>query len=121
MPDWLQTALDIVHPARSRTQLVRSTEGQRAAAQAAGHLVLYHFASCPFCVRVRRTIHWLDLPIAMRDIRADDSARQILIEGGGRPTVPCLHIHDEPQPTWLYESDDIIAYLNRRFGPDAGP
>ncbi len=31
--------------------------------------------------------------------------------GGGKSQVPCLLIQDGAQTRWLYESDDIIAYL----------
>jgi len=33
------------------------------------------------------------------------------LEGGGRPTVPCLRILKEDGVFWLYESEDIIEYL----------
>jgi len=34
--------------------------------------------------------------------------------------VPCLQITDTGgQPTWLYDSNAIIAYLNREFGDAA--
>lgn len=118
MQPWLQKTLDLIHPARSVTQIRRSAEQQRAAEQAAAHLVLYHFRSCPYCLRVRRAIHGLNVPIRMRNIHEDEDAYRTLIAGGGRQTVPCLHIDGRGQNTWLYESADIIRYLKRRFAPD---
>ena len=35
--------------------------------------------------------------------------------GGGKIKVPCLHIQEEGQSRWLYESNAIIAYLEQRF------
>lgn len=117
MHSWFQKALDRVHPARSGMQIQRSAEAQRAVDRAAEHLVLYHFSSCPYCLRVRRATHRFNIPITLRDIHVDAAAHRALIAGGGRQTVPCLYIGDEAQGAWLYESADIIAYLKRRFAP----
>lgn len=34
-----------------------------------------------------------------------------LREGGGKTQVPCLRIGEGSNAKWLYESDDIIRYL----------
>lgn len=117
MHPWFQKAFDLIHPGRSVTQIRRSSDEQRAVDQAAEHLVLYHFSSCPYCLRVRRAVHRLKIPIAMRDIHVDEAAQRALMAGGGRQTVPCLYIGDDAQGTWLYESTDIIRYLKQRFAP----
>jgi glutathione S-transferase len=36
------------------------------------------------------------------------------VQGGGRATVPCLKIRRGDEVEWLYESRDIIDYLDRR-------
>lgn len=117
MHRWFQTAFDYLHPARCVTRIQRPAETQRAVNQAVEHLVLYHFSSCPYCLRVRRAAHWLNIPLALRDIHIDAVARAALVAGGGRQTVPCLYIDDDVQGTWLYESADIVRYLDRRFAP----
>ena len=49
----------------------------------------------------------------MRDILLDREAYDDLIRGGGRGTVPCLRIErDTGDVEWLYESVDIVEYLN---------
>jgi glutathione S-transferase len=45
----------------------------------------------------------------------DPIARDRLLAGGGKLKVPCLHIQEEGQSRWLYESNAIIAYLEQRF------
>ena len=35
-----------------------------------------------------------------------------LVEGGGRQTVPCLRIEAEDGVRWMYESLDIMRYLD---------
>jgi len=37
-----------------------------------------------------------------------------LQEQGGRVTVPCLRIDNGDNIEWLYESSDIIDYLQRK-------
>lgn len=34
-----------------------------------------------------------------------------LMQGGGKTQVPCLRIETGAEDRWMYESDDIIAYL----------
>ncbi len=73
--------------------------------------VLYQYASCPFCHRVRQFLEREGIAVEMRDTLLDGEARRELIEGGGRGTVPCLRIERDQQVRWLYESMDIIGYL----------
>lgn len=78
-------------------------------------LALYQFHACPFCVKTRRTLHRLNVPVALRDAKNDPVHRQALQEGGGRVKVPCLRIEEAGKVTWMYESKAIIAYLDERF------
>ena len=93
----------------------RDANEQDKAEQAAKGLALYHYNSCPFCVITRRAIHRLNIPVEFRDIMADGKSREELLMEGGRTTVPCLRIEDEGQVRWMYESRDIIDYLDHRF------
>ena len=96
-------------------KLKRTPEAQAAVAKAAAGLTLYQFHACPFCVKTRRTLHKLNVPVALRDAKNNDQHRQDLLEHGGKIKVPCLRIEDNGQSTWLYESKAIIAYLDERF------
>ena len=74
---------------------------------------LYQFNACPFCVKVRRQIRRHAINIELRDARHDETHKQALIDGGGRHKVPCLRVKNAAgEDTWLYESDEIISYLN---------
>ena len=42
--------------------------------------------------------------------------RSELLAGGGEIKVPCLRIKEGSEITWMYESSDIMAYLDKRFG-----
>jgi len=89
--------------------------GEARIEQAAKGLALYQFHACPFCVKTRRTLHRLNVPVALRDAKNDPVHRQALQEGGGRVKVPCLRIEEAGKVTWMYESKAIIAYLDERF------
>ncbi|AMA46766.1 glutaredoxin family protein [Pseudomonas alabamensis] len=93
----------------------RNPAAQAQVDQAARQLSLYQFHACPFCVKTRRTLHRLNVPVALRDAKHDPVHRQALLEGGGRVKVPCLRIDEGDKTTWMYESKDIIAYLDGRF------
>jgi glutaredoxin len=93
----------------------RNAAAQAAVEQQAKGLALYQFHACPFCVKTRRNLHRLNVPVALRDAKNDPLHRQALLEGGGRVKVPCLRIEEAGEVTWMYESKAIIAYLDQRF------
>ena len=95
----------------------RSAEHQAEVDRQTQKLELYQSVGCPYCVRVRRAIARLKLDIKLNDVIAESRHRDALIAGGGRRTVPCLLItEDAGAVRWMYESRDIIAYLESRFG-----
>ena len=95
--------------------MARTEEQQANINKACENLSLYQFQSCPFCVKVRRHIHQLNLPIELRDAKNNAQFRTELAEGGGRIKAPCLRIEENGNVQWMYESNDIIAYLQERF------
>lgn len=104
---WLTRPKGIVRPAAEQQAIDARTQ----------NLALYHYPTCPFCLKTRRAIQRLSLNIELRDAQHDAAHRAALIAGGGKAQVPCLLITDaQGQSTWLYESNDINAYLNREFG-----
>ena len=96
-------------------KLKRSPEAQQQVANEAAGLALYQFHACPFCVKTRRALHRLNVPVALRDAKNDAVRRQELLEQGGKVQVPCLRIEQSGEVRWLYESKAIGAYLNERF------
>lgn len=97
----------------------RSPEAQRAVDEGVVGLSLYQFYACPFCIKTRRAIHRLNLPIEVRDAQAPGEHREHLLAGGGKVQVPCLRSDEGGETRWLYESSAIIAYLESRFGEAA--
>jgi glutaredoxin len=104
--DWLTAPKGIVREAAAQQNIDARTKD----------LVMYQFKSCPFCIKTRRAIKRQSLNIEKRDALKDPVSRRELLEGGGKIKVPCLRIPNEHgQPTWLYESDAIISYLENRY------
>ena len=102
----------------SRPKSIQRTPDEQSRIQSAmDGLSLYQFRACPFCVKTRRAIHALGVDIELRDINKDLRHREDLQEGGGQVKVPCLRIEDNNEVRWMYESNDIIAYLNQRAEP----
>lgn len=96
--------------------LVRNPDAQAEVDRQCRNLALYQFQTCPFCIKVRQEMRRLSLNIELRDARNDPGHRDDLMQGGGRGMVPCLRIDGEDgSARWLYESDDIVAYLRQRF------
>lgn len=92
------------------------SDSQKQAQQAAAsNLAVYQFEACPFCVKVRRELHRLNLELPLRDAKNSSLYRSELEQGGGRIKVPCLRIEGENGVQWMYESNDIISYLRQRF------
>jgi glutathione S-transferase len=93
----------------------RSPEEQAKVDEAVSHLSLYQFYGCPFCIKTRRAIHRLNLPMTYRDAQSAGPWRDELQREGGNLKVPCLRIEENNEVTWMYESGDIIQYLEDRF------
>jgi glutaredoxin 2 len=94
---------------------VSKQKSNAASTQTVKNLALYHYQSCPFCGIAREAIKFMDgLNIEQRDILKVPVYRKELVQGGGKPQVPCLKIEtNNGTIEWLYESRDIIQYLKR--------
>jgi len=96
--------------------VVRQPAQQAQVDQACRSLVLYQFRTCPFCIKVRKEMHRLALPIERRDAQHDLQNKADLLQGSGRDQVPCLKVTEASgQVQWITESGAIINYLNQRF------
>ena len=93
----------------------RNDEEQAKVDQETKILKLYQFYACPFCVKTRRAIKRLNLKVETRDAQAEGEFRKELELNGGKIKVPCLKIEGAGEASWLYESNDIIKYLDERF------
>ena len=97
------------------SRVKRSVEDQSKVDQETKLLKLYQFYACPFCVKTRRSIKRLNLKVETRNAQAEGEFRKELELNGGKIKVPCLKIEGAGEASWLYESNDIIKYLDERF------
>jgi glutaredoxin len=99
-----------------KSPVVRSAAKQQGVDQQCKSLVLYQFKTCPFCIKVRKEMHHLALPIARRDAQHDATNRAELLAATGLTKVPCLRITDAAgRVQWMHDSKAIIGYLQSRF------
>ncbi len=96
--------------------LKRSPEEQALMDRYTASLALYQYEACPFCVKVRRAMRRQSLNIELRDAKRNEAYKNELLSGGGQLKVPCLRIEEtEGDVKWMYESSDIIRYLEQRY------
>lgn len=72
---------------------------------------LYVGTVCRFCKKVENFMEENNIDIPLVNINEDRQAMLELMEKGGKRQVPCLY-HDGE---YLYESDDIIAFLRENY------
>lgn len=71
-------------------------------------LTLYYKPSCPYCHKVLQFMESHDIELPLKNLMENSFHRQELLEIGGKGQVPCLMIDGQA----LYESDDIISWLD---------
>jgi len=98
----------------SPKKIKREIAQQEKIDQETKSLQLFQYQTCPFCVKVRRTMHRHSLNILTVDAK-QPANRQQLENLGGMVKVPCLRIEEDNKVTWMYESSDIVHYLEGRF------
>ena len=69
----------------------RPAEQQAQVNAAAKDLTLYQFHACPFCVKTRRTLHRLNVPVALKD--AKNNARSPDPAGARRQDQSAVPAH----------------------------
>ena len=77
-------------------------------------LELYQFEGCPFCQQVREALDALGLDYIVRTVPRERARRDRVQAVSGQAQVPVLI--DPDHGTGVVESEDIIDYLNERYG-----
>jgi len=95
----------------------RSPRDQKKADRQASCLTLYDCSQSPFNNKIQRHIKLLNISVEVKNLNRCHAYQKELLSGGGRAQVPCLRIDSPNGSRWLYESDDIIQYLDRKFVP----
>lgn len=79
---------------------------------------LYQFEGCPFCRKVREKLTELQIDYICRNTPHGSPRRQELVKIGGKDQVPLLV--DKEKGIKMYESDAIVAYLEKEYGKNQG-
>ena len=98
-----------------RRRGMRVRDGIADRPQTAEMLELWEFEASPYCRKVREALCELDLDVVIHTVAKGGARRPRLIERGGKMQVP--YLADPNTGTELYESDDIVAYLEETYGP----
>ncbi|MFB6129626.1 MAG: glutathione S-transferase N-terminal domain-containing protein [Salinigranum sp.] len=86
-------------------------------------LELYQFEGCPHCKKVRTKLSELGVSYVLHNPRLGNSdghevtnqrTYDELVEMGGEDQVP--YLVDSGRGTAMYESDDIVEYLETHYG-----
>lgn len=81
--------------------------------------VLYNIEASPYCRKVRETLCELNLDYRIENVGKFSARRPELVDRGGKMMVP--YLIDPNTGDEMYESDDIIAYLENNYGPTRPP
>jgi glutathione S-transferase len=76
-------------------------------------LELWSFEASPFCRIVRETLSSLELPYRLHNVAKGSPRRAAFVERSGRMLVP--YLADPNTGVEMFESGDIVAYLERTY------
>lgn len=76
-------------------------------------ITLYVRRGCPYCEKTIATAEELHAPLTLKSVD-DEGVTQELETRGGKVQMP--YMVDDETGTEMYESEDIMAYLHKRFG-----
>jgi len=74
---------------------------------------LYYSKYCYFCQKVLMKLRNKNHAISLLDV-SDRTVQMQLVAGGGKGQVPCLLIQQDQQQQWMYESNDILDYIQQQ-------
>lgn len=113
---WLQNILASCS-ALLAPKVERTAAQQQKAERLANSLTLYTLNSCPYSAKVTRHLNQLNIDVTVKNLKRCHIYQKELLAGGGRAQVPCLRIESSQGCKWMYESDDILRYLDKKFLP----
>lgn len=94
---------------------IRARDGLEDRDQPDERPILYNFENSPYCRKVRECLCELNLDYEVRNVAKKSKRRPELVERGGQMMVP--YLIDPNTGTEMYESDDIVAYLEQTYAP----
>lgn len=115
-PWYLRT--DVSVPLGSMASVIRGGRGARYRPARAPEqpLVLYGFEASPYCRIVREVLSELELPYELHNVGKGSATRKQFRARSGRMMLPWLH--DPNTGREMFESTDIVRYLEQTYAVD---
>jgi glutathione S-transferase len=88
----------------------------RAAKHPQKPLELYSFEASPYCRIVREHLCSLEIPYVLHNVAKGSPSRDAFVKRSGKMMVP--YLVDPNTGTEMFESADIVAYLDRTYAKD---
>ena len=79
-------------------------------------LELYSFEASPFCRIVREKLSSREIPYLLHNVARGSAGREAFVARSGKMRVP--YLVDPNTGTEMFESDDIVRYLDGTYGSD---
>ena len=70
------------------SKLKRTADAQKQVEAELQNLSLFQFFACPFCIKTRRAMYKMNLPIVKRNASQGSPFRDELLQGGGKVQTP---------------------------------
>jgi glutathione S-transferase len=115
---WTSIVNDVSSFAATIIRLGSGLSGRAGAPAPAQLLELYDYEGCPYCRKVRERLCELDLDVLVHPVAHGSPRRAVLKQLGGRIQVP--YLVDPNTGHAMYESEDIMTYLDTQYGTDRG-
>lgn len=120
-PPWLLSITPVATATAALASAWRPGAGglARPSRPPAHPLELWSFEASPYCRLVRETLCALEIPYLLHNVAKGSPARDAFVRLSGRMQVPWLR--DPNTGVGMFESADIVDYLERTYGLPAGP
>ncbi|MDG2303099.1 MAG: glutathione S-transferase N-terminal domain-containing protein [Candidatus Binatia bacterium] len=80
-------------------------------------LELWSFEASPFCRIVREALCTMEIPYVLHNVAKGSPSRDAFVARSGKMQVP--YLVDPNTDSEMFESDDILVYLERTYGAGA--
>lgn len=95
----------------------RSPVEQQRVDRLANSLTLYTVNNYPQCRKLSKHLQELNVSVTVKDLKRCHIYEKELFAGGGKAQVPCLRVEKGSQSQWIYEFEEIVRYLDKKFAP----
>ena len=96
--------------------MVHNQERQSQLDSESRRMHLYFSQNSAASIRVKRFCDRVGLHVVEKDVERVNSYCNELLKEGGQPNIPCLRLELNGRTHWLYGPNEIVQFLNNRYG-----